>query len=254
MDYTHRQQREAFHLLFLERFLKLADPSLFVLKGGLNLRFFFNSPRFSEDMDLDVLGGSVTTLKKNGYRVLGDRGFVRSLAAFGIANLLVNDPERAKHTETTQRFRARLVTTSRETWPTKVEFSRRASVGTFLNEPVSPRVVRPYQRLALPCQHYDGRSAALQKVEALGSRTEPQVRDAFDIYVLWLGGHWPADLGASIEPASRNRALESLLALDYPQYQGQVLDYLEGDARIRFAGLDRWREISETVFDLVEGS
>ena len=254
MDYTHRQQREVFHLLFLERLLKLSDPSLFVLKGGLNLRFFFNSPRFSEDMDLDVLGGSVATLKNNGDRVFGDRGFVRSLAAFGIADLRVNDPQRAKHTGTTQRFRVRLVTTTGETWPTKVEFSRRASTGTFLNEPVSPLVVRPYQRLALPCQHYDARSAALQKIEALGNRTEPQVRDAFDIYVLWLGGHCPKDLGASIEPASRDRALESLLALNYPQYQGQVLDYLEGDAGIRFAGLDRWREISETVFDLIEGS
>ena len=204
MDYTHRQQREVFHLLFLERLLKLSDPSLFVLKGGLNLRFFFNSPRFSEDMDLDVLGGSVATLRKNGYRVLGDRGLVRSLAGFGIAELLVNDPERAKHTGTTQRFRARLVTTAGETWPTKVEFSRRTSTGTFLNEPVSPRVVRPYQRLALPCQHDDGRSAALQKVETLANRTEPQVRDAFDIYVLWLGGHWPEDLA---HPS--NRSLET---------------------------------------------
>ena len=64
MAYTHRQQREVFHLLFLERLLRLSDPSLYVLKGGLNLRFFFNSPRFSEDMDLDVLGGSVATLEE----------------------------------------------------------------------------------------------------------------------------------------------------------------------------------------------
>ena len=66
MDYSHWQQREIFHLLFLEQLLKLSDPNLFVLKGGLNLRFFFNSPRYSEDMDLDVLGGSVATLRKNG--------------------------------------------------------------------------------------------------------------------------------------------------------------------------------------------
>lgn len=64
MPYTPRQQREIFHLLFLERLLKIADPGLFVLKGGANLRYFFNSPRYSEDMDLDVLGGSVATLKK----------------------------------------------------------------------------------------------------------------------------------------------------------------------------------------------
>lgn len=253
MAYTHRQQREAFHLVFLERLLKQTDPNLFALKGGLNLRFFFNSPRYSEDMDFDVLGGSVATLRKNGYRILNDRAFVRSLAAFDITDLLVNDPESAKHTQTTQRFRARLVTSAGEIWPTKVEFSRRASVGEHLIEPVSPQVVRPYQRLALPCRHYGARSAFLQKVEALAGRAEPQIRDAFDIYVLWLGGHWQHDFGASIERASRDRALENLLSLDYAHYEGQVLDYLEADARIRFAGVDVWGEIGETVLGLIEG-
>lgn len=253
MNYTNRQQREVFHLLFLERLLRRTDPKLFVLKGGLNLRFFYNSPRYSEDMDLDVLGGSAATLKKNGYQILGDRSFVRSLAAFGIEELLVNDPDRAKHASTTQRFRVRLVTTVGETWPTKVEFSRRPSVGTHLTEPIAPEIVRPYQRLASPCQHYDASSAAQQKAVALADRAEPQARDAFDIYVLWLGGHCPGNLGGSIDAPSRDRALESLLSLDYRQYEGQVLDYLEGDARSRFAGADRWQVISDTVFDLLEG-
>ena len=253
MAFTHRQQREAFHLLFLERLLKLTEPSLFVLKGGLNLRFFFNSPRYSEDMDFDVLGGAVGTLRKNGYRILNDRSFIRSLAAFGITDLLVNDPQRGKHTQTTQRFRARLVTTAGEIWPTKVEFSRRGSVGEHLIEPVSPEVARPYQRLAVPCRHYGARSAVLQKVRALADRAEPQIRDAFDIYVLWLGGHCRQDVGDSIEPASRDRALENLLSLDYADYQSQVLDYLEADARVRFSGADVWGDISETVLGLIEG-
>ncbi|MCY3839103.1 MAG: nucleotidyl transferase AbiEii/AbiGii toxin family protein [Gammaproteobacteria bacterium] len=253
MEYTHRQQREAFHLVFLERFSKQTDSSLFVLKGGLNLRFFFNSPRYSEDMDFDVLGGSVETLRRNGYRILNDRAFIRSLAAFGITDLLVNDPQSAKHTQTTQRFRARLVTTAGEIWPTKVEFSRRASAGEHLVEPVSPQVVRPYQRLALPCRHYGARSAVLQKIKALADRAEPQIRDAFDIYVLWLGGHCRNDVGESIEPTSRDRALENLLALDYADYEGQVLDYLEADARRRFQGADVWGDINETVLGLIEG-
>ena len=53
--YTPHQQREIFHLLFLERLLKVSDPRAFVVKGGANLRFFFGSPRYSENMDLDVL-------------------------------------------------------------------------------------------------------------------------------------------------------------------------------------------------------
>ena len=127
------------------------------------------------------------------------------------------------------------------------------SVGTYINEPVSPGVVRPYQRLAFPCQHYDARSAALQKVSALAGRAEPQVRDAFDIYVLWLGGLCPEDLCASLEPAAREQALSNVLALDYAQYEGQVLDYLEDDARIGFDGRSRWREVCGTVLGLLEG-
>jgi len=58
------QIREVFHFCFLERLLKLSDPRIYALKGVVNLRFFFNSPRYSEDMDIDVLAGGVTTLKK----------------------------------------------------------------------------------------------------------------------------------------------------------------------------------------------
>ena len=73
------QLREAFHLCFLHRLLKVSDINLYVLKGGVNLRFFFGSPRYSEDMDLDVTAGSVATLKKNGYKILEDGAFQRSL-------------------------------------------------------------------------------------------------------------------------------------------------------------------------------
>ena len=57
--FSHRQQREVFHFLFLEQLLRISDPHAFVLKGGINLRFFFASSRYSEDMGLDVLAGAV---------------------------------------------------------------------------------------------------------------------------------------------------------------------------------------------------
>ena len=49
--------REIFHFLFLQKLFEISDPFLYALKGGVNLRFFFNSPRYSEDMDIDVFGG-----------------------------------------------------------------------------------------------------------------------------------------------------------------------------------------------------
>jgi len=85
--YTDTQLRKIFHLLFLERLLKIANPSLFILKGGANLRFYFQSPRYSEDMDLDVLGGGIATLKKNGYKILQDATFSRVLSTYGIEDM-----------------------------------------------------------------------------------------------------------------------------------------------------------------------
>ena len=117
--------REVFHFCFLERLLKLSDPSIYILKGGVNLRFFFNSPRYSEDMDIDVLAGSVATLKKNGYKILQDAAFKRSLRLFDIEDIEINDPNKAKQTTTTQRFRFSLITPAGHRLPTKVEFSRR---------------------------------------------------------------------------------------------------------------------------------
>ncbi len=59
--YSVRQKREVFHFLFLEKLLKVSDPKLYILKGGVNLRFFFHSPRYSEDMGIAVVGGAVQT-------------------------------------------------------------------------------------------------------------------------------------------------------------------------------------------------
>jgi hypothetical protein len=53
---TPLQKREVFHLLFLRELVRGVPLSAFVLKGGTNLRFFFGSIRYSEDMDLDASG------------------------------------------------------------------------------------------------------------------------------------------------------------------------------------------------------
>jgi hypothetical protein len=254
MPYSHRQQREIFHFLFLERLLKIADLRLFVLKGGVNLRFFFNSPRYSEDMDLDVLGGSVATLKKNGYRILQDPAFVRSLAAFDIRELIVNDPAKAKQSTTTQRFRARLVTSAGDELPTKVEFSRRGVEHDFVTETIDPLIARPYRRLAFACQHFPARVAVLQKISALAHRVEVQARDVFDLYVLWLGGHVPGDVAESVPTRELRRAMDNLSALSFEDYEGQVLDYLEQEHLERFGSAKVWSEIVETVGRALDGT
>lgn len=255
--FTHRQQREAFHFLFLERLLKASGARAFVLKGGINLRFFFASPRYSEDMDIDVLAGAVDTLRKNGYRILQDPTFARALSIYGIQELIVGDPAKAKQTATTQRFRTRLVTTAGESYPTKVEFSRRATAGgtgESTVETIDPAVAERYRRLSYPCRHYSARMACQQKMLALANRRQTQARDVFDFYVLWLGGHAKPGALASLARRERDQAMENLLGLGYEDYAGQVLDYLEPDDRHRFAGADRWTEIVERSFALLEAA
>lgn len=149
-------------------------------------------------MDIDVLAGSVQTLRKNGYKILNDGAFQRSLQSFDIADIEVNDPAKAKQTETTQRFRFGLITPAGQRLPTKVEFSRRNSRrNSWRNERsdgeaesalVDTQVARCYRRLSFRCSHYTGGAAVVQKVRALAGRPVTQARDVFDLAILFRGG------------------------------------------------------------------
>jgi len=252
--YTHRELREVFHFCFLERLLKVADANLFVLKGGVNLRFFFRSPRYSEDMDLDVVAGSVATLKKNGYKVLGDAALRRTLRTYGIADVEVNDPDKAKHTGTTQRFRVQLVTVGGERLPSKVEFSRRAPAAIAGREAaqVDSEIARRYQRLAFRCQHYDGTAAVVQKVLALAGRPVTQARDVFDLDVLRRGGYTQKlELRALVGAAQCEAATTNARALGFDDFAGQVLEFLDEEQRRELDDAGAWQEMVDHVESLL---
>jgi len=236
-------QREVFHFLFLEKLLKISEPKFYILKGGVNFRFFFQSPRYSEDMDLDVLGGSVETIKKNGYKILEDAAFVRSLKAYGISNLILSDPSKAKQTSTTQRFRLRLVNEAGEEFPTKVEFSRRDSTSSddMLLGNINPQIAAKFGRLTFSCFHYTAESAVLQKVRALAGRTETQARDVFDLYLLYLGGSVHSEkIIQKISSEERQQAVSALDNLSYEHYRGQVVEYLETEVRLQYDSQETW--------------
>jgi predicted nucleotidyltransferase component of viral defense system len=251
--YNDIQKREIFHFLFLEELLRISDPKLYVLKGGVNLRFFFRSPRYSEDMDIDVLAGNVSTLKKNGYKILESPRFQRSLGTYGIASIELNDPKTAKHTETTQRFRVRLVSDTGENLPTKVEFSRRGSQEKpFALEKLDPQIAQPYQRLAFRCQHYTGNSAVLQKIEALAGREVTQARDVFDLGILHSGGFSdPQQIKKELAATTLKKAKACLLSIDYKQFEGQVLEFLAQDTGASFESEDAWDALKLSVLEML---
>jgi len=244
--------REAFHFCFLERLLRLSDPSLYILKGGVNLRFFFNSPRYSEDMDIDVLAGNVATLKKNGYKILQDAAFKRSLRLFDIEDIELNDPNKAKQTTTTQRFRFALITPAGHRLPTKVEFSRRTQ-GKMDGAPmelIDTEIARQYRKLSYRCRHYTGEMAVVQKIKALAGRPVTQARDVFDLATLFTGGYTlPATQTALISRQQLNRAINCLMELTWEDYQGQVVEFLDTESRAEYGSQSAWETLQAQVLD-----
>lgn len=251
--FTDTQLREVFHFCFLERLLKISDPGIYVLKGGVNLRFFFNSPRYSEDMDIDVFADSVATLKKNGYKILQDAAFKRSLRIYDIDDIEVNDPNKAKHTPTTQRFRLSLITPAGHRLPTKVEFSRRSKDNDIKSmDLIDPKIARQYRKLAYRCPHYSGEIAVIQKIEALMGRTITQARDVFDLAILHAGGYASSDsLNKVFSKEQKQQAINCLLLLSYDDYAGQVVEFLDTEYQEQYGSVSAWNQLQETVLELL---
>ncbi len=251
---TDTQLREVFHFSFLDRLLRISDPDMYVLKGGVNLRFFFHSPRYSEDMDLDVLAGSVDTLRKNGYKILQDGAFKRSLLTHGITDIEVNDPAKAKQTEITQRFKFGLVTTANQRLPTKVEFSRRTTpVDNHVKEMVDPEIARQYHRLSYRCNHYPGEDAVFQKIQALAGRPATQARDVFDLGLLHAGGYASSiKSNKNITKELREKASEALMSLTFDDYKGHVVEFIDTDNREYYDSPSAWEQLQDTILELLD--
>ena len=102
--YNPLQLREIFHLEFLRWLGKEVSPSHYALKGGVNLRFFYNSFRYSEDMDLNARLIRVDVLQDKVMQILKSASFQNNLQPFGIDKIIPPDIAKAKQTKTTQRF------------------------------------------------------------------------------------------------------------------------------------------------------
>src|SRR5437660_8677167 len=120
-----RQVVELFHLHFVRLLFGGPDKDRFAIKGGCNLRFFFEGIRYSEDIDIDVARIPAHTLKEKVGRILEGPALSLPLKSRGISVREVSAP---KQTETTQRWKVGLGAEGRSLpLPTKIEFSRRAT-------------------------------------------------------------------------------------------------------------------------------
>lgn len=249
--------REAFHVALLRRLTPRDGASRWRLKGGVNLRLFFGSPRYSEDMDLDADLNARMALRREIARHLGDPYFRRSLVPLGIRDVLT-DQTAAKDTNTTLRFKLRLVTQGGVPLPTKIEISFRdphiremaveervndALAGRYLSTPELPLVVPHYPRMA----------ALRQKVAALALRTAVQSRDVFDMAI--LTGQTFADvdfrwLRECLDDALLTEAHARALAISETAFRGEVLEFIDETVRDDYTG--RWEELQLFAAHLIE--
>ncbi|MCX6348433.1 MAG: nucleotidyl transferase AbiEii/AbiGii toxin family protein, partial [Candidatus Aureabacteria bacterium] len=244
MKISPLQVREVFHLEFLRDLVNTIPLSSFVLKGGSNLRFYFGSIRYSEDMDLDAEGIPVARLRDEVMGVLKSKLIRNRLQTFGIREIVPPDLKSAKQTETVQRFKVHLITEAGEDLFTKVEFSRRGFGSPSAPEAVRASVLAQYCLPPLIVPHYLASAAVKQKIAALRSRRQPEARDIFDLYA--LSSQVPAKEGArwgGLGPRELKEARERIYEVGYERFRDTVVAYLSAADQRAHDSPSVWDEI-----------
>jgi len=253
------QIREAFHCLVLQA-IAPAEGLALRLKGGVNLRFFYGSERYSEDMDLDADPRLRQRLKAVLRKTLHAPTLRRELLMLGIRDLDV--PEKpAKDTDTVLRYKLRLIAAG-VPYPTKIEVSYRgeAPAGWARLARPLPNMVDPYLSPGntFPEVGHYGRTAAVwQKITALALRSEVQARDVFDLNVLLseeLDARLPlvdlALLRGHLSNQVLREAATRALDMSHDQFEDQVAAFLRSDARARHSA--QWDAMQVRVASFIE--
>ena len=253
MTYNHLQLREVFHLEFLRWFGRKVKAEDYAIKGGVNLRLFFKGFRYSEDMDLDARGIKVNEIKELVMKILNASAFQDNLRSFGIVRVVPPDIIRAKQTETTQRFKIHLISSSGEDLFTKVKFSRRGFTGKVVIGGIDDTILRAYKLAPLIAPHYDAHSAIVQKINALAGRSALQARDIFDLYLLSSQYAGPADTRIDdIKSGALSKAYERVFEVEFEQFRDTVVSYLSVEDQPVYDNPQMWEETRLKAAHLIE--
>ena len=242
------QHVECFHLGFLRLLEVRLNRAMWVVKGGVNLRAWFGSRRYSEDLDLDALGGAPHTLRERVDGVLQSRPLADLLRAQGLHIARVS---KSKQTDTTQRWKIALGADGVAVpLHTKVEFSRRTTRDEeYALEAVRSDIVRPYGLPSPTVNHYTAQAAIRQKIRALASRSETPARDVWDLdHLLRTTQADPRSLTTDLQ-AAVPVAIDKLTALGYDVFRSQVVPYLAPDDQEVYGTRDAWTRMTALVVE-----
>jgi predicted nucleotidyltransferase component of viral defense system len=233
---------EFFHLAFLQVLPTRLDQAHYVLKGGANLRYFFESVRYSEDIDLDAVAIEPWKLEEKVDEVLASSAMRLLLRADGLA---LQSAGKHKQTDTTQRWKPAIEVTGREAVRTRIEFSHRSTDSRRILESVPDRVVAPYALRPPTLLHYTANAAIEQKVGALAQRSETQARDVFDLELL-LRRHPEAIEPGKIEPGILQAAVDRVSELGFDVFSDQVLPFLDPEIAELY-DREAWEQMQDFV-------
>jgi hypothetical protein len=252
ISYSPLQLRELFHLEVLRRLAQKLKPGQYALKGGVNMRFFFGSPRYSEDMDLDVQVVAGHVLRDAVMAIVTSPSLHEMLASYGVKSITAPAIGKAKQTETTQRFKIHLLTPSNEDMFTKIEFSRRGIKEGVHVETVRAEILRTLRLPPLMCPHYGAEAAMLQKIEAIAGRAATQARDIFDFYLLTTQARLSKKLVDKEKTDLYAKAIKNIYSVEYDQFRDTVIPYFPDADRTLYDDTGRWDEIRLTVSRSIE--
>ena len=246
---SDRQVVELFHLQFVRLLCSGPDKDRFAIKGGCNLRFFFESVRYSEDLDVDVTKLPVHTLKEKVTKILAGPALALTLKSRGIAVVEASAP---KQTETTQRWKVALAVEGRSLpLRTKIEFSRRKGTEESRVEPVAASVLAEYSLMPILAPHYPLDAAIRQKIGALLHRSTIQARDVFDLGVLVARAGGNVEALRSIR-SQIPRAIERCMEVSYDDFKAQVASYLKPDQIEALGSREAWNALQSQVLEFLE--
>jgi hypothetical protein len=248
--------REVVHLLILQALMGIRRGTGITVKGGVNLRLFFGSERYSEDMDLDGTAQARDAIRGTIQSMFEDRSFTQRLRKSGIREL---DPGEGpnKDTETTFRYKFGVVVGGGVRHSTKVEvsFRGRHEADRAAIEVPAAEILRACGMEGLEVRHYVREAAVRQKLDALGGRREAQARDVFDLHLLAPDPAPDALVGLLAKQVAPGRVKEArarALDITYAEYEGQVFEFLGEEARRQYATELAWDDMRLAVVTLIE--
>lgn len=235
---------ESFHLLFLQ-VLTARAQDWFILKGGANIRYFYGSDRYSNDIDLDFTGRESWRVGDAVDKALTGRALEMLLSRSGFEMAEVTKP---KQTETTRRWKLglRRVALGGPLIRTKIEFSARAGTSDdVLVDRVPDAVVAPYGHMAPLLRHYGETAALEQKIAALALRSETKARDVFDLDLLFRRRGVVAD--AALDTVHAAAAASRAREIPDASFRSEVLPFLDHDIVELYEPEGTWEHMRDNV-------